>query len=109
MIERSVYPEWLEADENVLAEDIADLESELYDSDEDFKKMLDEKCRLLRETPKLRAAFDDGEPQALTAEEVSTLARVIDLDRRMRSITDIAIFLYGRRNAYLFMKSVGLI
>jgi hypothetical protein len=35
--------------------------------------MRDEKRRLLKDTPKLAAAFDDGEPEALTAEEVSTL------------------------------------
>ena len=108
MNERTVYPEWLEADEDALAEAIDTLESELYESNSDFKSMLDEKRKLLKETPKLRAAFDDGEPETLTAEEASTLARVIDLDRRMRSITDQAIFLYGRKNAYMFMRSIGL-
>ena len=39
MAERMVYPEWLEADEDVLAEEISQLESELYDSNEDFKEM----------------------------------------------------------------------
>lgn len=109
MIERTVFPEWLETDEDVLAEEIAELENELYENDSDFKTMRDEKRRLMKETPKLRAAFGDGAPETFTSEEVSTLAHVIDLDRRMRSITDQAIFLYGRKNAYLFMRSAGLI
>lgn len=109
MTERTVYPEWLEADEDALAEEIDILESELYEHNPDFKKMCDEKRKLLKENPKLRAAFDDGEPEALTAEEVSTLSHIIDLERRMRNITDQAVFLYGRKNAYMFMRSAGII
>ena len=108
MIERTVFPEWLEANEDALAEEIDILESELYESNSNFKAMLDEKRKLLKDTPKLRAAFDDGEPEALTAEEVRTLARIIDLERRMRNVTDQAIFLYGRKNAYMFMRSIGI-
>lgn len=109
MAERLVYPEWMDAEDDLLAERIAELESELYDNDEDFAAMHDERRRLLEETPKLHAALGDGEPQALTAEEVKTLARVLDLERRMRSSTDQAIFLYGRKNAFMFMRSAGII
>ena len=109
MTERLVYPEWLEADGDALAEEIDTLESELYENDPDIQAMRDERRRLLKESPKLHAAFGDGEPQALTAEEVGRLARILDLERRMRNITDQAIFLYGRKNAFMFMRSAGII
>ncbi|MGI6013446.1 MAG: DUF6664 family protein [Oscillospiraceae bacterium] len=108
MAERMVYPEWLEADEDVLAEEISQLEFELYDSNEDFKAMRDERHKLLNGSPALNAVFDNGEPKALTAQEVESLIRIFDLDNRMRNITDQAIFLYGRKNAYQFMRSMGM-
>ena len=97
MAERMVYPEWLEADEDVLAEEISQLEFELY-----------ERHKLLNDSPALNAVFDNGEPKALTVQEVESLIRIFDLDNRMRNITDQAIFLYGRKNAYQFMRSMGM-
>lgn len=108
MAERMVYPEWLEADEDVLAEEISQLESELYDSNEDFKEMRDERRKLLNSSPALNAVFDDGAPKALSAQDVENLIRILDLENRMRNITDQAIFLYGRKNAYQFMRSMGI-
>ncbi|MDD4509376.1 MAG: hypothetical protein PHY23_00425 [Oscillospiraceae bacterium] len=108
MAERLVYPKWLEADENVLAERIADLEEDLYATNDDFKAMLDEKRTLLKTSPALHAVFDGGKPSALDAVEVENLTRIIDLENRMRNITDLSIFLFGRKNAYMFMKSIGI-
>lgn len=108
MNERQVYPEWLDTDEDMLAERISEIEADLPDSDEEFKKLTEEKHELLEANPAIRAILDADKPAALTKEEAAQLIRVIALDNRMREITDRAIFVYGRKNAYLFLRSIGM-
>ncbi len=63
----------------------------------------------MENTPALRAIFDADEPAALSKEDAAKLVRVLALDNRMREITDRAIFVYGRKNAYMFLRSIGMI
>ena len=48
---------------------------------------------------------DEAAP--LDKEDAKKLLRVLQLESRMREITDRAIFLYGRKDAYRFMRSIG--
>jgi hypothetical protein len=108
MIERLIYPEWLDAGEDALAEKISELEIELRGNDKEFKRLFEEKHRIIKASPSLRTIFDADEPKALTEEDARNLVRVIALDNRMRNIIDRAIFVYGRKNAYMFMRSIGM-
>ncbi|MGX8709794.1 MAG: DUF6664 family protein [bacterium] len=108
MSERMVYPEWLEIDEDTLAEEISGIEAVLRDSTEEYRQLYEEKHRLLEASPALRSILDADEPEALTKDEAKSLIRIIALDNRMREIADRAIFVYGRKNAYRFMRSIGM-
>lgn len=108
MNEQKIYPEWLDTDEDMLTERISEIEAELPDSNEEFEKLHEERHKLLEATPALRAIFAGDEPAALTKEDAAQLIRVIALDNRMREITDRAIFVYGRKNAYMFLRSIGM-
>lgn len=109
MNERQVYPEWLDTDEDMLAEKISEIEAALPDSYEEFKKLYEEKHRLMEATPAIRSILDADKPAALSKEEAEQLIRIIALDNRMHEITDRAIFVYGRKNAYMFLRSIGII
>jgi hypothetical protein len=109
MNEQKIYPEWLDADEDKLAEEICEIEAALPDCNEEFKQLHDERHKLLEEAPALRAVFAGDESTALSQENVVRLIRIIALDNRMREITDRAIFVYGRKNAYMFLRSIGMV
>lgn len=108
MSERMVYPEWLEISEDALAEEISGIEAELREGSEEYGRLYEEKHRLLEASPALRSILDADEPQALTKDEAGSLIHIIALDHRMREITDRAVFVYGRKNAYRFMRSIGM-
>lgn len=99
----------MDTDEDMLAEKISKIEAELPDSDEEFKKLYEEKHKLLEANPAIRSILDADEPAALSKEESDQLIRIIALDNRMREITDRVIFVYGRKNAYMFLRSIGMI
>ena len=104
-----IYPKWLEIDEGALAEEISGIEAELRDSNEEYRQLYEEKYRLLEASPVLRSILDADEPEALIKDEAKGLIRIISLDNRMLEITDRAIFVYGRKNAYHFMRSIGMV
>ena len=52
---------------------------------------------------------DRGTPSALTAEESGATIQINLLEQKMRAIRDEAVFLLGRKNAYMFMRSIGLV
>jgi hypothetical protein len=108
MIERLIYPEWLDACEDALAEKISELELELRGNDKEFKRLFEERHRIIKASSSLRTIFDTDKPKALTEEDAKNLVRVMALDNRMRNIIDRAIFVYGRKNAYMFMRSIGM-
>ena len=108
MNEQKIYPEWLDTDEDMLAERISEIEAELPDNDEEFRKLYDERHELLNANPALRSIINGDGPVALSKEDAAQLIRVIALDNRMREITDRAIFVYGRKNAYMFLRSIGM-
>lgn len=53
--------------------------------------------------------WDRGTPSALTAEESGAMIQINLLEQKMRAIRDEAVFLLGRKNAYMFMRSIGLV
>ena len=109
MSERMLYPEWLEIDEDTLAEKISDIEAELRDSNEEFRLLYEEKYRLLKALPVLRSILDADEPEALTKDDAKSLIHIIALDNRMREITDRVVLVDGRKNGYHFMCSIGMV
>jgi len=109
MSERMLYPEWLEIDEDTLAEKISDIEAELRDSNEEFRLLYEEKYRLLKALPVLRSILDADEPEALTKDDAKSLIHIIALDNRMREITDRVVLVDGRKNGYHFMCSIGIV
>ncbi len=48
MIERLIYPEWLDAGEDALDEKISELEIELRGNDKEFKRLFEEKHRIIK-------------------------------------------------------------
>jgi hypothetical protein len=109
MSERMLYPEWLEIDEDTLAEKISGIEAELRDSNEEFRLLYEEKYRLLKALPVLRSILDADEPEALTKDDAKSLIHIIALDNRMREITDRAVLVDGRKNDYHFMCSIVMV
>lgn len=107
MKDKKVYPEWLDRDEDEFIEAVSELEAELRESDKEFRKLEDEKEKILSSSPALYSIFDADKPAPLDKEDAKKLLRVLQLDSRMREITDRAIFVYGRKDAYRFMRSIG--
>jgi hypothetical protein len=108
MTERQIYPEWLDVGEDALAEKISEIEIELRDNDEEFKRLFEERQKIIETSPSLRTILDADEPMALTEEDTKKLVHMLALDNHMRNITDRAIFVFGRKNAYMFMRSIGM-
>lgn len=107
MKEKMIYPEWLDRDEDEFIETVSELEAELRESDKEFRRLGDEKDEILSSSPALYSIFDADEAAPLDKEDAKKLLRVLALDSRMREITDRAIFVYGRKDAYRFMRSIG--
>lgn len=107
MKEKMIYPEWLDRDEDEFIEAVSELEAELRESNKEFRKLDDEKDKILSSSPTLYSVFDADEAAPLDKEDAKKLLRVLQLDSRMREITDRAIFVYGRKDAYRFMRSIG--
>lgn len=107
MKDKKVYPEWLDRDEDEFTEAVSELEAELRKHDKEFRKLDDEKDEILSSSPALYSIFDADEAAPLDKEDAKKLLRVLQLESRMREITDRAIFLYGRKDAYRFMRSIG--
>ena len=105
MKDKKIYPEWLDRDEDEFTEAISELEAELRKHDKEFRKLDDEKDEIL--SPALYSIFDADEAAPLDKEDAKKLLRVLQLDSRMREIADRAIFVYGRKDAYRFMRSIG--
>lgn len=107
MKDKKVYPEWLERDEGEFIEAVSELEADLREYNKEFRKLEDEKDEILSSSPALFSILDADKAVPLDKEDAKKLLRVLQLDNRMREITDRAIFVYGRKDAYRFMRSIG--
>ena len=109
MGENQVFPDWLDIDTGMLAEEISDIEVDLLHNCEKYRSLQKEKFKLLNAYPNLYKMWDRGTPSALTAEESGAMIQINLLEQKMRAIRDEAVFLLGRKNAYMFMRSIGLV
>ena len=109
MGEKQVFPEWLDVDTEILAEEISDVEVDLLHNCEEYHRLYEEKYKLLEAHPNLYEMWDRGTPSALTVEESGVVIQLNLLEQKMRTIRDEAVFLLGRKNAYMFMRSMGLV
>ena len=109
MGENQVFPEWLDVDAEILAEEISDVEVDLLHNCEEYHRLYEEKYKLLEAHPNLYEMWDRGTPSALTVEESGVVIQLNLLEQKMRTIRDEAVFLLGRKNAYMFMRSMGLV
>ncbi len=109
MGENQVFPDWLDIDTGMLAKEISDIEVDLLHNCEKYRSLHKEKFKLLNAYPNLYKMWDRGTPSALTAEESGAMIQINLLEQKMRAIRDEAVCLLGRKNAYMFMRSIGLV
>ena len=67
MGENQVFPDWLDIDTGMLAEEISDIEVDLLHNSEKYRSLHKEKFKLLNAYPNLYKMWDRGTPSALTA------------------------------------------
>lgn len=108
MGDNHVFQDWLEIDAGLLAEEISHAEVDLLQNCEKYYRLNCEKNSLLETNPNVYDMLDHGTPIALTVEESSVILQVNLLEQEMRALRDKAIFLLGRKSAYMFMRSIGL-
>ena len=106
-MKKTIYPEWLEREQDEFIEAVSTLEAELREHDKEFRKLDDEREEIISSSPALYSILDTDEAVPLDKEDAKKLLRIFRLDSRMREITDRAIFVYGRKDAYRFMRSIG--
>lgn len=108
MSDNQVFPDWLEIDIALLAEEISHAEVSLLQNCGKYQRLNHEKYSLLEANPNVYNMLDHGSPIALTVEESRVILQVNMLEQKMRTIRDEVVFLLGRKNAYMFMRSIGL-
>ena len=88
---------------------IYDVQLDLQKHDKEYKKLINERIKLLEKYPNVMEVLENGVQKSLTKQEASVVNRYIDLLDRCSIIFEKELFLRGMQETYFLLKRLNII